>query len=111
MTRDEAITEITRRIVEVCQPVRIYLFGSVARGEDGPDSDLDFLVVVPDGTPDEIFRTGKLVRALWGVPYGADVIPWRQTDFEGRAAFVAASLPATVVREGKILYDARPMAA
>jgi len=106
MTRDEAIAEITRRLVEVCQPVRIYLFGSVARGDDGPDSDLDFLVVVPDDAPDDIFRGGKLRGARRGIPYAADVIPWRQTDFEGRAAYVVASLPATVMREGRLLYDA-----
>ena len=111
LTRSEAIAEITRRLADVCAPIRIYLFGSVARGDDSADSDLDFLVVVPDDAPDEIFRSGKAVRALWGIPYGADVIPWRQSDFEGRAAHVVASLPATVVREGKIIYDSRPMAA
>jgi len=111
MTRDEAIAAITRRLVEVCQPVRIYLFGSVARGDDGPDSDLDFLVVVPDDAPDDIFRSGKLRGARRGIPYAADVIPWRKSDFEGRAAFVVASLPATVMREGRLLYDAGRMAA
>ncbi len=111
ITRDAAISEITRRLIDVCQPLRIYLFGSVARGDDGPDSDLDFLVVVPDNAPDDIFHTGKLVRALWGIPCAADVIPWRQTDFDGRATFVVASLPATVIREGRLLYDARPVAA
>ena len=47
MTRDEAIASITGRLVEYYQPERIYLFGSEARGEAGPDSDLDFCVVVP----------------------------------------------------------------
>jgi hypothetical protein len=42
-----------------------------------------------------------------GTGYSKDIIPWRKTDFETRAAHVAASLPATVLREGKILYDAR----
>ena len=110
-TRDEAIAEITRRLVQVCQPLRIYLFGSAARGDDGPDSDVDFLVVVPDEAPDEIFRAGKLIRALWGIPYAADVIPWRRSDFEGRAAHVVTTLPATVVREGKLLYDTGRLAA
>lgn len=109
--RDQAILDITQKLVEVCQPVRIYLFGSAAREDDGPDSDLDFLVVLPDNSPEEIFRTDKLSDALAGIRHAADVIPWRQSDFEGRAAFVVASLPATVVREGKLLYDAGRMAA
>ena len=111
MTREEAIAEITRRLVEACQPVRIYLFGSTARGDDGPDSDLDFLVVVPDDAAEDVFRAGSLRQAIHGVGWAVDIIPWRKTDFEGRAAYVVASLPATVVREGRLLYDAERMAA
>ena len=111
MTRLEAIAEITRRIVAECQPVRVYLFGSAARGEDGPDSDLDFLVVLPDDAPAAFIRGDRLTRSIWGVAHAADIIPWRLSDFEGRAAHVAASLPATVVREGKLLYDAGAVAA
>jgi predicted nucleotidyltransferase len=105
MTRDEAIAEITRRLIEYYQPERIYLFGSVARGEDTPDSDLDFLVVVPDGIEADKMR--GLHRPLSGLPVDADIIPWNKTDFDSRAAHVQASLPATVLREGRLLYDAR----
>src|SRR6266850_1145411 len=64
LTRQEAIEEITRRLVEYFQPERIYLFGSVARGDDGPDSDLDFLVVVPDDFPVEKFRAARECAVL-----------------------------------------------
>ena len=111
MTREEAIAEITRRLVEACQPVRVYLFGSAARGEEGPDSDLDFLVVVPDDAAEDVIRAGRLYQAIRGIGCAVDVIPWRRTDFEGRAAYVVASLPATVVREGRLLYDAERVAA
>ena len=111
LSKQQAIEEITRRLVEACQPVRVYLFGSEARGESGPDSDLDFLVVVPDDAPEDVFRAGRLRPAVRGVGYAVDIIPWRKTDFEGRAAYVVASLPATVVREGRLLYDAQRVAA
>ena len=107
MKRDEAIAEITRKLVEFYQPVRIYLFGSVARGDDGPDSDLDFLVVVPDDAPEDKLRPGAGRRAARGTGFAKDIVPWRKTDFEQRAAWVTASLPATVVREGRLLYDAQ----
>ena len=43
---DEAtLQEIIRRIVQVAQPQKIILFGSAARGEMGPNSDVDLLVV------------------------------------------------------------------
>lgn len=111
MTREEAIQEITRRLVEVCHPVRVYLFGSAARGDSGPESDLDFLVVVPDDAPREVVQGHVLYRAIRGVPGAVDIVPWPRTDFEGRAAHVVASLPATVVREGRLLYDSEPVAA
>jgi len=41
----ETLQEIIRRIVEVAQPEKIILFGSAARGEIGPNSDVDVLVV------------------------------------------------------------------
>jgi len=110
MTREEAIIEITRRLVEYFHPERIYLFGSVARGDDGPDSDLDFAVVLPDDAPQELYRPG-VHEALWGVATAADVVRWPATRFNGLAQHARASLPATIVREGRILYDGRRLAA
>jgi predicted nucleotidyltransferase len=105
LARQDVIEEMTRRLVEFYRPVRIYLFGSEARGEAGPDSDLDFLVVVPDDTPDQTMRSSEGYSRLTGFGMPKDVIPWRKSDFEARAAFVRASLPATVVREGRLLYE------
>ena len=39
------VEELVRRIVEVASPRKIILFGSAARGEFGPNSDLDVLVI------------------------------------------------------------------
>ena len=41
------IGDMVRRIVEQFHPERIVLFGSHARGDAGPDSDVDLLVVMP----------------------------------------------------------------
>jgi predicted nucleotidyltransferase len=112
LTRDEAIQEIARRLVEHYRPERIYLFGSAARGDYGPDSDLDFCVVVPDDAPAELLRSGEIYSKLpHGKGYPADVVPWRSSDFDARAEHVVASLPATIIREGRLLYDARTVAA
>ena len=45
----KTLDEIIRRIVEVARPEKIVLFGSAATGRMGPDSDLDLLVIMPDG--------------------------------------------------------------
>jgi predicted nucleotidyltransferase len=111
MTREQAIAAITDRLVEYYRPERIYLFGSEARGDAGPDSDLDFCVVVRDDAPAELLRDGGIYSVLRGMGFPKDIVPWRRSDFEARAAHVRTSLPATIVREGKLLYDSRPVAA
>jgi len=50
---DPVLAEVVHRLVEAYQPERIYLFGSVARGDAGPKSDYDLLVVVPDNASAE----------------------------------------------------------
>lgn len=111
MTREEAIAEITLRLVEYYHPERVFLFGSEARGDAGPDSDLDFCVVVPDSAPAEVFRDGGIYSLLRGIGYPKDIVPWHRSDFDARAMHVRASLPATIIREGKLLYDSNPVAA
>ena len=103
--RDPKLAEIVRRLVEAYQPERIYLFGSVSLQEAGPDSDYDLLVVVPDRAPPERKDSKLAYRVLWGTGAAADVIVWERTRFE-RRAHVVCSLPATVLREGKVLYAA-----
>jgi predicted nucleotidyltransferase len=97
---DPVIEEIVRRLREVYQPLKIYLFGSVARGDAGPDSDYDFCVVVPDGERRDP-RPG--LRALWGLGVAKDLVIWPLSEFESRL-HLRASLPATVVDEGKLIY-------
>jgi predicted nucleotidyltransferase len=104
-TDDAVLQEIVQRLVEVYRPLRIYLFGSVARGEAGPDSDYDILVVVPDEAPAELRDCGPAYRALQGLRVAKDVFVWRQTEFD-RRLHLKASLPSTVLREGRLLYAA-----
>jgi predicted nucleotidyltransferase len=45
LAADSRLDDIVRRLVDAYRPERVYLFGSRARGEGGPDSDYDLLVV------------------------------------------------------------------
>src|SRR6266567_2338685 len=99
---DPVLAEVVRRLVEAYLPERIYVFGSVARGDAGPDSDYDILVIVPDDAPPERLRSRLAYRALRGTGTAVDVVVWPKSNFERRAR-VAASLPATVSREGLLL--------
>ncbi|MDR7483162.1 MAG: nucleotidyltransferase domain-containing protein [Armatimonadota bacterium] len=105
LTQDPTLAEVVRRLVEAYRPERIYLFGSFARGEAGPDSDYDLLVIVPDDAPQERKDSKLAYQVLWGTGAAADVIVWERSRFERRAR-VVCSLPATVLREGKLLHAA-----
>ncbi len=102
---DPALAEIVRRLVEAYRPERVYLFGSKARGDAGPDSDYDLLLVVPDDAPPERRASRLANEVLWGAGGAADVILWTRTAFDRRAR-VPASLPATVLREGSLVHAA-----
>jgi predicted nucleotidyltransferase len=100
---DPILAEMVRRLIEAYRPERIYLFGSVARGDAGPHSDFDILVVVPDNAPPERLRSRLAYQTLRGTGTAADVVVWPKSGFERRAR-VVSSLPATVSREGMLLY-------
>ena len=102
---DPTLDEIVRRLTAAYEPLRIYLFGSRARGAPGPDSDYDLLVVVADDAPAERRRSRLAYEVLWGTGAAADVMVWTRERFDN-SLHVIASLPATVVREGKLLHAA-----
>lgn len=104
-TSDPALARIIRRLVTAYEPEQIFLFGSRARGDAGPDSDYDLLLVVPDHAPPERKRSKLAYQVLWGTGTAADVVIWTRSAFDSRV-HLAASLPATVMREGKLLHAA-----
>ncbi len=105
LQHDPRLAEVVRRLVAAYKPQLIYLFGSVARGEAGPDSDYDLMVIVPDDALPDRRRSRLAYQSLRGTGIAADVLVSTRSRFE-RRAHVVASLPATVLREGKLLHAA-----
>ncbi len=103
--REPALHEIVRRLIDAYSPLRIYLFGSKARGTAGPDSDYDLLLVVSDDAPLQKRRSELAYQSLWGTGTAADVLVCTESYFRSRER-VKASLPALAATEGKLLYAA-----
>jgi uncharacterized protein len=99
------LDEIARRLAATYSADRIYLFGSAARGDAGPDSDYDLLVVVADDTPPELQRGRAGHEALADLGVAVDVIVRTESHFNARAHLMA-SLPGTVLREGVLVHAA-----
>jgi uncharacterized protein len=91
------------RLTALLTPERIYLFGSQARGDASTDSDYDLLIVVRESRLPRYRREQEAFRALCGLGISTDVIVFTRDEFE-RGKQVVTSLPATVEREGRLLY-------
>ena len=100
----EVLDKIIQRIVEVAQPERIILFGSAAREEMGPHSDVD-LLVVKSGEFDQSRLMGDIYMNLHGVGQAVDVILVTPEQVE-RYRNTHCLIIAPALREGKEIYHA-----
>ena len=98
------LDEIVRRVVEVAQPDRIILFGSAARGQMGPDSDID-LLVIKAGVPHRRRLAQAIYMGLNGVGAAVDVIVVTPEDVEQLRESVG-SIVGPALREGRQIYAA-----
>ena len=104
-TVEAEIKRMVKRIVAGFQPNQIILFGSHARGNAGPDSDVDLLVVMPvEGSKHE--KQLEVRMALGRLTIPVDIILSRPEDFEWRKDYVG-TIEHPAWREGRVLYTAR----
>ena len=99
------LPEAIERIARQFDPLRIILFGSWARGDARPDSDLDLLVVLPK-VENKRRAAVEILRALNGLPLSKDVVVTTPEEIAARGHIVGDVLrPA--LREGKVVYERR----
>lgn len=99
----ERIEEMVRRIVSQFSPDKIILFGSHARGEAGPNSDVDLLVVMPvEGSKRQ--KATEIDVALADRTVPLDLIVVTPDDFE-RGRHEIGSILRPAVLEGRVMYD------
>ena len=91
------------RIVRGFQPLRIILFGSQARDQSDPASDIDLLVVLPEVANKRQVAV-EIRRLLADLPVGKDILITTQEEITRRGDWIGGVLrPA--IREGKVLYE------
>jgi predicted nucleotidyltransferase len=94
---------LIRRIVERFSPDKIILFGSCARSDAGPGSDIDLLVLFSD-VADPNKRSAELYASLLDFPSPADIVVSTTSRFE-RYRDVVNTVYWPAAREGRILYE------
>lgn len=101
---EASLRVIVERIAETAQPDRIVLFGSAARAEMTPDSDVD-LLVIKSGDYNASRLTGEIYRKLHGVGQAVDILmltPEQVERYRASPYLVVAS----ALREGREVYRA-----
>jgi len=101
----ELMDEIVRRIVMAARPRKIILFGSRARGEARPGSDIDLLVVADSSKPRHQ-RAAPLYGVVSDIIVAMDILVYTPEEVE-EWSNVPQAFVTTAVREGKVLYEDR----
>ena len=100
---DAIVATMTERIAERFAPERIILFGSRARDNAKAGSDVDLLVVMPDGT--EQHDAAVAMHLLLGdLPLAKDILV-TTPDHIARRGHVSGTVLRPALREGKVLYE------
>jgi predicted nucleotidyltransferase len=98
----QIIDKMVRRLARRFKPEQIILFGSQARGNAGPDSDVDLLVVMPlAGSKRD--KELEMRLALYDIAVPMDIIVVTP-DEVARRRNLPGSLIRPALREGKVVY-------
>jgi uncharacterized protein len=100
---DELIDDVVRTIVGAMHPKRVVLFGSHARGDAGPDSDLDLMIEMDT----DLRHVDRMVAVAALFPHRdwpLDVVVYTPAEV-ARSRDVLGTLPHTIEAEGRTLYD------
>jgi predicted nucleotidyltransferase len=101
---NQALQEVTRRIVHVAKPSRLLLFGSAATGRMTENSDLDILVIVP-GPVHRRQMAQEIYRSLRGVGVPVDVVVATEEDLQ-KYGQRSGTILKPALQEGRIIYEA-----
>ncbi|MEY4704847.1 MAG: hypothetical protein RL042_1049 [Nitrospirota bacterium] len=103
MIQATLLDHVTKTIVERFHPKRIMVFGSHARGDAGPDSDLDLFVEMetPRRPPDRAIE----VSEIFGLrSWPMDIVVYTPEEVR-RLRHVNGTLLSVIEKEGKVLYE------
>ncbi|MCC7147255.1 MAG: nucleotidyltransferase domain-containing protein [Phycisphaeraceae bacterium] len=95
---------LVAQIVGIAHPLRVILFGSIARNQTADGSDVDLLIVMPAGTHRR--QTAQtLYRQIHDIPLAVDLLVVTDQDLQQHADNPGL-IYQTILREGRILYAA-----
>ena len=105
MQVDQAVLDnLVQQIVAQAHPLQVILFGSAARGDMRPGSDIDLLIVMPDGTHRR-HTAQKLYRQIQNIRVPFDLVVTTTSDLR-KNQYNSGLIYHTILLDGKSLYSA-----
>ena len=100
----KAINKLVQDIVDLVNPIRIVIFGSAARGKTNPESDIDLLVIMPEGTHRR--HTAQLIYSkISGIGIPFDIVVATTQDLKKYKDNIGLIYNA-ILKEGREIYAA-----
>jgi len=100
---EERLREVVQRIVEAFNPERIIMFGSYARGEPTPHSDVDLLIVMEAGER-PARRSARVAHVLLDVPFPIDILVRTPAELQHRLR-IGDYFIQEILEQGQMLYE------
>ncbi len=97
------VEDVVAQVFERSEATKVVVFGSVQRGEDGPDSDIDLLVVLPHVERRHDAAVAVL-RQLRDLPVPIDIVVVDEQSLAERA--LEPGVVRAALREGRVLERA-----
>lgn len=98
------VPALTNDIVTAIDPVQVWLFGSVARGDDNPDSDIDLLIVVEPDRRADALNLDHTIRCGTNVPAPFDLV-FSDPSSMTRRSEITGSIERAAQTKGRLVYE------
>ena len=98
------VPALTNDIVATVDPTQVWLFGSVARSDDNPDSDIDLLVVVEHDRRAHALKLDHSIRRATNVPAPFDLV-FSDPSSMTRRSDITGSIERAAQTEGRLVYE------
>ena len=100
----EWVPDVVEAIVDRFDPLQVILYGSVERGDDGPHSDIDLLVVFPEIDRSRVNELLAQLNLTAGIGPATDVLVATPDEIRRRGDIPGSSVY-WPVQEGRVVYE------
>lgn len=101
---EDKVEAAIRKIVEICRPRKLVLFGSFLTENIDINSDIDILVVVRDEIPDTRRESVRIRKALRGISMSMDILVVRESRLE-KLADAPGMIYREILTNGHVVYE------